>query len=89
MESGRRRVSTCLAALALVTAMSSATAQQLPQDNIDALKSWSYSLALQAATYGTGRRFYLIPRAHAPAPAMVEVLADPRSWPLPAAVLVK
>src|SRR5262249_37620479 len=28
-----------------------------------------------------GRRFYLIPRAYAPAPAAIEVLADPRSWP--------
>jgi hypothetical protein len=52
MESARRRISACLAALTVMTAVSSAMAQQLPQDNIDALKTWSYSLALQAATYG-------------------------------------
>jgi hypothetical protein len=36
-----------------------------------------------------GRRFYLIPRAYAPAPAAIEVLSNPRSWPVPAAVLVR
>jgi hypothetical protein len=33
--------------------------------------------------------FYLIPRAYAPAPATINILSDPHSWPVPAVVLVK
>jgi DNA sulfur modification protein DndE len=36
-----------------------------------------------------GRRFYLIPRAYAPAEAAIKILSDPKSWPVPAAVRVK
>jgi hypothetical protein len=36
-----------------------------------------------------GRRFYLIPRAYAPAQAAINLLTNPRSWPVPAAVRVK
>ncbi len=36
-----------------------------------------------------GRVFYLIPRAYAPAPATINILSDPHSWPVPAVVLVK
>jgi hypothetical protein len=34
-------------------------------------------------------RFYLIPRAYAPTPTTINILSDPKSWPVPAAVKVK